>query len=313
MRVSNWTNYLLSHRIIALALTFVFSFIPSVGVVGIIFAALVTIRKGLAEGALFTFAATLPYCFVRFFLHTDTTGIEPNFIWVIIGVGVLSNVLTWAFAAMIQKKATWSTVLQTATLMGVLLISVVHLIYPDVASWWASQLQVFSDNYVVDTLKLKESIDVESLKETQLQAINSTKLRATGAIVGATFLIAILQLIFACWWNSRVFHRGNLQRALHHIRLSRLAGVLFVVSLVLVYWENSVVLDIMPVLYLLFCAAGLSLLHYFFEMIARPVVWFWLVLMYVTLIIGGQLSIVMVATLGLLDIWVDFRKRFKKG
>ena len=312
MRLTIWTNYLLGHRIKALALTFIITFIPILGVLGILFAALVTIRKGIVEGAIFTLAATLPYCFMRIYVP-GSEAVTPAFIWIAISVGGLSNVLTWAFAVMIRRKASWSSILQIAALMGVLVISVVHLAYPDIATWWGDQLRSFNSQFhdaVGD--KLKNTMDVDSLKEAQNSAINSAKLIATGAVVGVTLLIAAWQLILACWWNAVVFSSGSLQKGLHQIRLSQLAGVLFIISLVFSYLGNSVVLDIMPVLYLLFCAAGLSVLHYFFERMKTPVVWFWLLLMYFSLFIAVPASIVLVATIALLDIWLDLRKRFKK-
>lgn len=310
MRLNYWTNHLLSHRYKALAMTFLISFIPMLGVLGVMFATLVTIRRGALEGAILTVAATLPYCFLRIFVPGGEA-VSPTFIWMTISVGVISNALTWAFAVMMRRGATWSSLLQTAALLGVLVISVVHLAYPNVADWWAGQLQ-FLNAQVQDSMNLKKSLDPESLKEAQIRAINAAKLVATGAVVGMTLFIAVFQLILACWWNAVVFSRGSLQRGLHQIRLSRLAGVLFIASLVFSYWDNSVVLDIMPVLYLLFGAAGLSLLHYFFEMMKGPVVWFWLFLMYATLILAVPASIAVVATVALLDVWLDLRKRFRK-
>ena len=59
--------------------------------------------------------------------------------------------------------------------------------------------------------------------------------------------------------KQRIYNPGSLRKELHRIRLSQLAGLLFLISMVFSYLGNSVVLDIMPVLYMLFCAAGLSL------------------------------------------------------
>jgi hypothetical protein len=314
-RLTHWTNYLLKHRLVALTLTFVITFIPVIGVLGILFAGLVTIRKGILEGAIFTFAATLPYCILRVYMPSSEA-ITPAFIWLTIGVGALSNVLTWVFVVMMRRGMNWSAVLQVAALMGVLVISVVHLAYPNVSDWWADQLQFLNmqvQSSVNSVSSIKNNMDPDAVKEAQQQAINSAKLIATGAVVGVTLLIAFMQVVLACWWNAIVFNRGSLQRGLHNIRLSGLAGVLFMLSLLFSYWGNTVVLDIMPILYLLFCAAGLSLLHYFFEMMTTPVVWFWLCLMYITLIFAVPASIVVVATIALLDIWLDLRKRFKKA
>jgi len=314
MRLQHWTKYLLSHRIQALALTFIITFIPMIGVLGILFAALVTIRKGIVEGAAFTIAATLPYCFIRLYVPGGEA-VEPLFVWVAVAVGAFSNFMTWVLASMLNRRASWSAVLQIAALLGVLLISVVHLVYPDVFDWWANFLHSLSAQTPDAITALKSNAmhaDADSMKEAQIQAINAAKWIATGSVVGVTLLVSIMQLILACWWEAIVFKPGSLRLGLRHIRLSPLAGVLFIASLVFSYLGNAVVLDIMPVLYLLFCGAGLSLLHYFFGLLKTPVAWFWLVLLYATLILAMPISVVAIATLALLDIWLDFRRRFKK-
>lgn len=305
MRLQRLTNYLLSHRYKAMAATFLVTFIPVFGVFSILFAALVTLRKGWVEGAIFTLLATAPY----FFSYYVTGGHEtiPVFAWAAIGVAVASNVLTWVFASMLTKRVSWSMVMQIAALFGVLVISVVHLAYPDVQDWWGVQLSSYYAQ-APDALKSTASAD-----ESQVEAINLTKQCATGLVVGAVLFNAFLQLIMAAWWRAIVYNPGSLRRELHHIRLSRLAGVLFLTSLVFSYLGNTVVLDIMPVLYLLFAVAGLSLVHSIFGLIRKPVVWFWLSLMYVTLIFAMPVSFIAIAILALTDIWFDVRKKVQKG
>src|SRR5579862_3790891 len=155
LRQYGLTNYLLNHRIIALVLTLIISFIPVIGVLGIVFAALVTLKKGIVEGALFTLVATVPYGFVRYMMPANDA-MTPFFIWLAIGIGVTSNVLTWAFTTMMRRKADWSTILQVAALLGVLVVSVVHLAYPDVTDWWFNQLQ---------SLNAKAHVVTESLSK----------------------------------------------------------------------------------------------------------------------------------------------------
>jgi len=311
MRLQRFTNYLLRNRWIALVLTFGVTFVPIVGIVGIIYAALVTLRKNLIEGGWLTLAATLPYIISFYLSGGHEPGSNQLVLWAAMGVAVLSNVLTWVFACMLRKQATWSQILQVAALLGVLFISVVHLAYPNVADWWGEQLTSY---YHQATTALTGTIKPEAVNpsDIQLESINITKQYATGLMTMAILFNAILQLIAARWWQAWVFNPGMLRRELHQIRLSRLAGLLFILSLVLSYLGNSVVLDIMPVLYMLFGAAGLSLIHYMFGLIKSSTRWFWIWLLYVTLIFALPTSIIVVALLALFDIWLDVRKRLKK-
>lgn len=310
MKFKRLTNYLLEHRARAVFLTFMFTFIPVLGVFGIIYAALVTLRKGVAEGAVMTVAATLPYIF-SFMLATHDPSASPMVLWTAVSVAVISNVLTWVFAVLLYRQMSWSNILQVAALMGVLAISVIHLAYPDVAEWWSNQLtSYYSQAASVMSGVLNNGTKVPS--DAQLESITITKYYASGMIATAVLLNAVLQLVLARWWEAIMFAPGLVRKELHHIRLSPLAGVLFLLSLVFSYLGNSVVLDMMPILCMLFAGAGLSVFHYFIGMIVSPTRWFWIALLYVLLIVAMPSSMFVVAMVGVLDIWLDLRKKLKK-
>lgn len=309
MWLQRTTNYLLWHRWQTAALVFVSTFIPVVGIVGIIIAALITLRKGIVEGGLLTIAATLPYIISSLMTGTSESTL-PIVLWAVVGVAVLSNALTWVFAVMLRRQASWSLILQIAALLGVLVVSIIHLAYPEIADWWGGQLQAYYSQAKTMTAMLKST--ATSGGDVQLEAINATKQYATGLMVVGVLFNAVLQLIAARWWQSLVFSPGSLRKELHAIRLSQLAGVLFAVSLVLWYLGNSVVLDIMPILFVLFGAAGLSLVHYLFGLLNTNTRWFWLAVFYIALLISMPTSLVLVSLIALLDIWFDVRKRFKK-
>src|SRR5207249_3942085 len=103
--------------------------LPVIGIVGIFFAALATLRKGIFDGALLTLATILPY-FISFYATNNHDMVIPLVVWAVVGIGVLSNVLTWVFAVMLRRNTSWSAILQIAALLGVLVISVIHLTYP---------------------------------------------------------------------------------------------------------------------------------------------------------------------------------------
>lgn len=303
------THYILAHRWRALALTFAITFIPVFSIFGILIAALMTLVRGVVEGAIFAVAATIPYIIT--FLLSDMHGnvSPPLALWAAVGVAVLSNVLTWVFAVMFKRDASWSLILQVAALFGVLMISVIHLAYPEVADWWGLQLHSYYSQAVG---AIKSATTVSPANDAQLEAISNTKQYATGLMMSAILFNALLQLVVARWWQVVVFKTGNLRGELHRIRLSQLAGILFLFSLVFSYLGNPVVLDIMPILYLLFGVAGLSLVHYLFGVVNAPSKWFWLAVLYLLLIFAMPLSFFFLAILAVTDIWLDVRKRVKK-
>ena len=310
MWLQRFTYYLLLHRLQTIGLIFLSTFIPIFCVIGILIAALITLRKGIVEGALATIAATLPYLISFYFSGHPHTNV-PIGIWAAVGVAVSSNLLTFVFAVMLYRRSSLSFVLQVAALMGVLVISVVHLIYPTVADWWGIQLQTYYNEAQSVTGLFKINLTPAS-NEARLEAINISKQYATGLMMAAILFNAMFQLMIARWWQSIVFHQGSLRRELVHIHLSRLAGMLFLLALVLSYLGNSVVLDIMPVLYALFGAAGLSLAHYLFGLSQGKATWAWLAALYIAIVFSLPMSMILIAIFALFDIGLDIRKRIKK-
>ncbi len=144
-----------------------------------------------------------------------------------------------------------------------------------------------------------------------VEAINQAKNHISGMIVTMLLLNAMIHLIVARWWEAALYSPGTLRRELHHIRLSNLAGVLFLFTQLLAAKSNSVVLDFLPIVYLLFACAGLSVFHYFLGLMVSPSRWFWLGLLYVIIFYTMPLSLMLISMVGLFDVWFDLRKRLR--
>lgn len=316
MWLRQFTSFLLENRWRALLLTFLITFVPLLGIgVSILIAAFMTLRKGFVEGALFTAAATIPIA-IAFLMLGNKLDTNQLMIWIELGVAIISNILTWAFAVMLFRQSSWSDVIQIAALMGVLVISVIHLAYPDVADWWGVELLASAKQTPSSADQVLKALGV-NIVQMRVDAVSITKYYATGSMVAIVLLVSLTQLVVARWWESVIFSPGRTRRELHNLRLSRLAGVLFLFALALTYYGNEVALDIMPVLYVLFGAVGLSLVHYLFGLMNSKVVLFWLVLFYTVLILTsfgllGPGGVFLIAVLALCDVWLDFRKRFRK-
>lgn len=296
MWLQRFTHFLLKHRLQALLLTFFSTFIPFLGIVGILIAGFMTLVKGIVEGAIFTLASIVPY-FILLFLNSQPDKMLPFGII----VAVVSNILMWIFATMWRRKTSFTIILQIAALAGVLVISLLHLVYPDISNWWGQQLQ----HYFTTASKLLAK------NEAQIEQINASKYYATGILVSGILFAAMVQLICAKWWQVVLFKRDSLKKELHYIKLNSLAGVLFLLALISSYWGNAVISDIMPVLYLLFASAGLSLVHYLFSLMQSQTKFFWLLLIYFMLILASSTVVVLLAGLAFFDIWLDIRHRIK--
>lgn len=336
-----FTEYLLLHRWQALLLTLVITglslYIPVLGTASILIAAFFTLCLGVFEGAIFTLVATLPY--LLFFTGSGHEA-EAFALMKVWGAVVLisSNVLTLVFAVMLRKHCSWSSLVQIVALFAVLVISVIHLVYPDVASWWSQQLTyLYNQANAMTDLAKSGAESAAATNDGFLETINTIRNFATGFVTAYIFFTALIQVMLARWWQVVIVNRGRLGKELQQIRLSRLAGFLFMASLVLCYLENQVVLDILPVLCLLFGGAGLSLIHYLCSKMEPSKGRLCLLVLYAALIYSlammallplftalnvmlpvmlavmiFMISILAFVSLGFFDVWFDVRKRVRR-
>ena len=299
------TDFLLQNRVQAMAVAFLFAFVPVIGSIGILIAAFITLRKGIVEGALVTLAATIPYM-ISFGLSPTSAGQME-----VLGVILLGNLLIWAFSAGLRQFGSWNFILESAALAGVLLVSAVHLINPNIQNWWATELTT-QFTKTTDAVSGKLNMDPSAqlmAKEAQLQVVNIVKQYATGFLAVSILLSALLQVVIARWWQAIIFNPGGLQKELYQIRFSYVAGAVYSICLLLVYLQMELALDVFPVLSAIFFFAGLSLIHWRISLTKAN--WLWLLLIYLGIGLLFPVSVILVSILALFDTGLDFRKRFK--
>ena len=301
--LSRFTDFILHNRLQAMGVAFVIAYIPLLGSIGILIAGLVTLRKGALEGLLIVIATTLPYLLKYYTGFGGGGATDSDLASIGLILTLVSNILVWVFAIVLRRYDNWSIVLEYSVLLGIVAIGMIHIVYPDIQTWWATQLS----HYFSKTTAMVSGLNTSSA-EAQSQVIDLIKGYATGFIVVSILFNVLLQVALARWWQAVRFNPGGLHKELYQIRLSRVMGVLFIVGFGLSWAGNEIVMDIMPLLYSTFCAAGLCLAHYYFS--TKKNTWVWLIILYLLLIWLFPLSIVIIALIALSDIWMDLRKRF---
>jgi hypothetical protein len=308
MFLRRFTDFVLQNRVQGMATAFVIAFIPVIGSISILIAALTTLRKGAKEGALILVAATLPYIIGY---YTSSSPSEQAALAVgMLAIVIVSNILTCFFAVILRQFSNWNFTLELAAALGVVAIGAVHVLYPDIQSWWASQLSYYFAK-TAETVGKIPAIDPQAAAsdaQIRAQAIAVAKHFATGFVAVSVLFNALLQLLIARWWQAVMFNPGGLRKELYHIRLGHVAGLVFVVGFILAYLGVDFAMDAMPVVYAVFFAAGLSLVHSLISL--TKVGWLWLVLIYMGIIWLFPVSLVIIAFIALLDTGFDFRKRF---
>lgn len=301
-----FTDFILQSRLQAMGTAFVITLVPVIGGgIGILIAALVTLRKGAYEGTFALCAATAPFL-LSYAIYPDSD--HPQIMIIATGIAITSNVLTWTFALVLRRYNSWSQVLELAALAGVAAVAAIHVFYPDIQQWWKTEL-------TTGFARMGQLAPTGSTvpQEIQTDMIASIKQYATGLVIFSLLFNALLQLLLARWWQAFRFNPGGLRRELYDIRLGYVSAAVYLLSAGLFYTGNAIGIDTVSMMVVTFCFAGLSLAH---ALLAQNrLVWLWLLLLYAAiaegLVFRYPIGVVVVSIVALLDTLLDFRTRLR--
>lgn len=303
-----FTDFILKSRTQAMAAVFVIAFLPYIKSIGILIAALVTLLKGAREGAYVFAAATLPLLIKGYFAATASNTPDVT-LYIMLGIVIASSFLAWGFSVLLQQYNNWNIVLEAVILFGIIVVVSIHLLYPDIQQWWATQLTYYYKEMLArPEFQLTDEMRAAA-EQMQIKTINEIKYYATGVMIGSILFTTIIQLLVARWWQAALVNPGGLRKELYQVRLGHIAGFIFVIDLALAYFGSEVALDVLPVMCGVFAIAGLSLIHSAMSMTRFG--WLWLILLYAGLVKEFAAGIIIISIIALFDTGFNFRKRFQ--
>lgn len=261
MWLKRLSDYILQNRLQAFLVIFVSAFVPVIGSISIIMVAFITLIKGATEGLMMLAAASIPITLTYWGSPNGTT------ITVMFWVLLASNIFTWILAVVLQRFASWRLVLECAAIAGLLGVLILHVAMPDLHTWWSTKFaEVYSEMQGVIG-------DSDQAIATQ-QMFTSLKYYATGMVITAIFFNVLLQIGLARWWQASIYNPKGFKPELLCIRLNYVLGVIFVIVLAMNVWNKQHhYADYLPILYLIFALAGLSLIHDVLGRVKRGEMW----------------------------------------
>ena len=255
--------------------------------------ALVTLRVSVADGF-----KTLIWGVV---VHMLITVVMSGLYWPGI-VSVLEYMLpVWIMSVILRQTNSLASALQFAMIVaGVGLIGF-HLMVPNPNEWW---LALFTQ-HLAPTLEASGIVyDLEVIAQVVKMV---TMLLAVFAVM---LWFSILTL--GRWWQSELYHPGQFKIDFYQLRLPRSTAYVAVVLAVLglaVGEDSGVLYDLSGVVIVGLMFQGLAIAHQTVSVKKLHTVW--LVGLYILLILFPQTMLIL-ATIGLVDSWIDFRNRWEK-
>jgi hypothetical protein len=302
MLFRRFTDFILRGRTQAMVTAFVLGFVPVLGLISSLIATLVTLRKGIQEGALVFIAAVLPILLVFSSVPADQSPSTSISAFDIVVMIVTINGLAWLSAIILGRTSSWSLVLDVIGVLGFAVVITLHLSYPDMANWWQQWLTNYFAGVGVATGGDAHSLNVVKGMTAEM------KYYATGMAAIMLSFYALLDLLAGRWWQDTMFNPGGLSTELKAIRLSKVCAIILLIGAAFAFGHVVMMQDAMLILGMMFALAGLSLMHYVIT--ATRAKWWWVAIIYIALSIVPE-SIVLFVLAGLLDSFFDFRKKFK--
>jgi len=211
----------------------------------------------------------------------------------------------WLLALVLRQTRMLGDALLVGALFGGCLLLAVYGYFGDPVPWWVARLNEF------ETALSEAGIHVQSLADKTL--VTQIAALMTGVVVSSLFTGVLGSLLLARWWQSLLVHPGAFREEFCRLRVGSLAGLLTLGMMVLARVATGVpgalaaqLAMVMLVPYLL---VGLAVIHSLVKSAGYGTGW--LVAVYVALAFLPQASLLLAGG-GLLDTWLDFRRRFSR-
>jgi len=211
----------------------------------------------------------------------------------------------WVTAAVLQQTNSLGQALKAAALFGVCLLLLVFGLYGNPAPWWLEQLQQ------VETTLAEAGLSFPALADAQL--LQEVAALMTGVVFASLVIGVLASLLLARWWQSVLVHPGAFRDEFYALRLGHTNGLITLGIMLIARFTQGTVSEfgaqlamIMLVPYLL---VGLAVIHSLLQRKGRGTGW--LIAVYVLLGVVPQ-AMLLLAAGGLLDTWIDFRRRLAR-
>ncbi len=247
--------------------------------------ALITLRRGLAEGlVVLGGAAAVLLPLYGLVIGTPMAILQPlALIWLPV----------MALAQILRQTVSLALTLQVAALIAAVGVLGFYGLHGDPAAFWQGTLQTLAEVFSAGSPGPEWQMAVDQLAP-----------RLTGLWIANMLGIAVLCLLLGRWWQAVLYNPGGFREEFHSLRFARWFSVLALAAIAGgLATPPGLVSDLASVIGAVFLLQALAVMH----AIASARGWHvgWLIGVYLIL----PLMLRPVALLGLVDTFVDFRAR----
>lgn len=253
--------------------------------------ALITLRRGWQQGVIYALLASATLLVVSAFVKQG------------IGSGFLAGLTTWlpmvVLASVLALTVSWSKTLQLVLLIATAGVLLFHLIHPDAEAYWKPVLEQLKPLLAQSYQFTDSQLD---------QNINMIAGWMTGTLAAALVMISVVSLIIARNWQALLYNPGGFGKEFREIFLGKPLALAFMAIIAIAVLTKSVLAtELIMVGVAVFMFQGLSLMHALVK--KRGLNSGWLIGLYVMMFLLLVQMIVLLATLGIIDNFVNVRQK----
>jgi len=245
--------------------------------------ALVTLRNGPRSGAIVMLGST---AFVALMAWLSLGNVLPGVVF----LAVLWLPL-WVLGWVLREMRSLALATTVAGMLGIIGVLAIYAIVGDVSAWWQQMLMAMFEPAMEADGPLADRAVVEPILADLSRIM-------TGIAAAGVSLNVLLCLFLARAWQAQLYNPGGFRNEFHALRLGqRLALVslgFIALSLLPLGVVSHMAGEIVIVILSLYVIQGLALLHSIVAQRGLHVAW---------------LVVLLVAVMGLVDTWADFRRR----
>ncbi|MES9970124.1 MAG: DUF2232 domain-containing protein [Candidatus Thiodiazotropha sp.] len=279
------------------ALTMLSLIFPLIGIIGSACVGLVFLRQGASAGIKTLLLSTLAIALLMVVIVSNPLP----------ALGIL--LVLWMPVAMLGMalRNTRSLALTTQLTIGfgLLVVLIQYIVLSEPAQFWQEYLQPLGTRFVESGL-LDQSQG--ELLVAQLSVV------MCGAVSVVYMLQLTTSLYLARWWQASLYNPGGFSEEFHQLRVHWVIGAIGALALALLLMPAEsapTLLNCMGAVFLgVLFMQGLAVAHGVFNGMKSAQLW--LVLVYLLLIMFMPQMVMVITSIGLMDVWINFRARFKQ-
>ena len=205
--------------------------------------ALVSLIKGPKKGFVLLIWLALP---LLASLYLRQTNIEYNLLF--------GCFISWLLASILRQQGSWVLVIETATLLAVVVVFVVHLLTPDITQHWENFYKIYYAS-------VSQSMNMTTSSVELNQIANGLAPVGTGLALFNRFVILLLAVMLARFWQSILIRPGAFEAELLKINTGKVVLLSGAIMLVLGLLFKGPFIDCLPLFFIAFTFSGLAIFH----------------------------------------------------